>query len=82
MANGVPVIASRVGGLPEIVLHQGTGLLVENNVADASAAITKLMTDKPYAMALGKQGRAMVRDGFTLAHMALRTHHEYKVVLK
>ncbi len=81
MAHGVPVIASRVGGLPEIVRDGVNGILVENRVEDVAAAIRLLMNDPPLAAHLGEAGRQMILDGYTLAHMALRTYHEYKQVL-
>lgn len=81
MSAGVPVIASRVGGLPEIVHHGMNGLLVDNEPQQVAAAIRRLMTDRTYAATLGKKGREFVRGGFTLADMALRTLHEYKKVL-
>lgn len=82
MAHGVPVIASRVGGLPEIVQHGKTGLLVSNDPAEIAAAIIMLMRDKDLARKLGAEAREMVTNGFTLAHMALRTLHQYKKVTK
>ncbi len=81
MSCGVPVIASRVGGLPEIVQQDKTGLLVNNDVREIATAIQRLMSDPRLAERLGENGRKTVRDGFTLAHMALRTVHEYKQVL-
>lgn len=81
LSNGVPVIASRVGGLPEIVQEGKTGLLVNNDVEEIARAITRLMKDPELAARLGEQGREMVRNGFTLADMTLRTVREYKQVL-
>lgn len=81
MSAGVPVIASRVGGLPEIVHDGMNGLLVDNDPQLIAAAIRKLMGDPELAARLGKKGREFVRGGFTLADMALRTLHEYKKVL-
>lgn len=81
MGTGVPVIASRVGGLPEIVHHEVTGLLVPNEESAVAAAIQRLMSDREFAEKLGRQGRQMVRGQFTLADMALRTLHEYKKVV-
>jgi glycogen(starch) synthase len=46
MAAGTPVIASRVGGVPEVVDHERTGLLVQSGDVDAlAAAIGKLLDD-------------------------------------
>lgn len=81
LGAGVPVIASRTGGLPEIVRHEETGLLVSNDVESVVSAIRRLSSDERLARQLGLQGREMVKDGFTLAHMALRSLHEYKKVI-
>jgi len=81
MARGVPVIASRVGGLPEIVRDGITGLLVDNQVESVAAALRALVDSRDSAAALGRQGREMVLEGFTLAHMALRTLEQYKKVI-
>jgi hypothetical protein len=81
MSQGVPVIASRVGGLPEIVLPEKTGLLVNNDVQEIAGAITRLMSDAALAQRLGQTARDTVRGGFTLADMALRTVREYKQAL-
>jgi len=81
LGAGVPVIASRAGGLPEIVRHEETGLLVSNEVDSVAKAILRLRANPEFARQLGLRGREMVKDGFTLAHMALRSLHEYKNVL-
>lgn len=82
MAHGVPVIASRVGGLPEIVQHEITGLLVNNDAADVAQAMRRFAGDRALADRLGRQGMEFVRGGFTLADMVLRTYHEYKQVIR
>ncbi|MBL8179160.1 MAG: glycosyltransferase family 4 protein [Bryobacterales bacterium] len=81
MSRGVPVIASKVGGLPEIVLPEQTGLLVNNEVNEVARAIGRLMNDTELARRLGNSARDKVRSGFTLADMALRTVREYKQAL-
>ena len=60
MSAGVPVIASRVGGLPEIVQHRETGLLVENTAESVSAAIRELTEDSALALQMGNAGRRAV----------------------
>jgi phosphatidylinositol alpha-1,6-mannosyltransferase len=53
-----PVVAGRSGGIPDAVVHEETGLLV--NPADVAAiadAIVRLLADPPYAAKLGEQGR-------------------------
>jgi glycosyltransferase involved in cell wall biosynthesis len=58
MASGVPVVASRVGGLPELVIDGTTGLLVDpDNPAALSQAILRILDDRASAQAMGRAGR-------------------------
>jgi glycosyltransferase involved in cell wall biosynthesis len=64
MAHGLPVVASRVGGIPEIVQHGQTGLLVEEGLeADLPAAIQFLMASPQTRRRMGTAGRE-----FAFAH--------------
>jgi hypothetical protein len=78
---GVPVIASRAGGLPEAVLDERTGLIVDNTVDSVTAAIRRLFSDRALALSMGARGRERIQDQFTLAHLMLRTLHHYKQVV-
>ena len=80
MSAGVPVIASNVGGLPEVVEHCETGLLVRHE--DICGAITLLRTDHAYAWRLGAKGRRRVIEKFTVEIMVSRTMELYNQVLK
>jgi len=54
MSYGKPVIASRIGGIPELVLHEETGFLFEPNNVDALAKYIKiLLTDDELAIDMG-----------------------------
>ena len=65
MALGRPVIASAVGGIPEMIEHGRTGLLVPPRDPDALAnAIIRMLQDHPYADTLGKAGRDLVEERF------------------
>jgi glycosyltransferase involved in cell wall biosynthesis len=79
MSAGVPVIASNVGGLPEVVEHGETGLLVE--VEEIAGAICRLRSDPAYAWRLGAKGRQRVMENFTVDHMVRRTMEIYRQVL-
>jgi glycosyltransferase involved in cell wall biosynthesis len=65
MSVGVPVVATRVGGIPETVVDGVTGILVErHDVAGLAAAITRLLTDSDLACHMGEQGQAWLYQGF------------------
>lgn len=81
MSWGVPVVASRVGGLVEAVADGETGLLVENEPANIAAAVARLMEDEELARRLGREGRRRVEERFTLETMAQATMACYRKVL-
>jgi glycosyltransferase involved in cell wall biosynthesis len=67
MASGVPVVASRLSGIPELVHHEQTGLLAQpGDVDDLCAAIRRLITDRSLAQRLGYEGRRYVEAEFNL----------------
>ena len=76
---GVPVVASRVRGLTEIVRHEETGLLTDNTPGAIAAAAARLST--PGAVAWGLQGRETVHQQFLVSHMADATLSAYRRML-
>ena len=58
MSSGVPVIASRVGGLPEAVEHEVTGLLVDNSVDEIAGAMRRLRVRFRPVQRMGAAARA------------------------
>ncbi len=67
MACGLPVVACRVGGVPEAVINNETGLLLEPGDPGALAdAIEYLLDNKSVALEMGKKGRKRVEDMFSL----------------
>ena len=81
MACARPVIASRVGGVPEIVLDGVTGLLVPGEDASALAqALESLLADPQKAKALGDAGRARVVAEFTWPRIADQYFEIYNTV--
>ena len=81
MSAAVPVIASRVGGLPEVVRDRETGLLVDNAPAAVAAAIGELAGDPAFARRLGQAARRAVIEDFTVDRMVRRTMEVYRKVL-
>jgi glycosyltransferase involved in cell wall biosynthesis len=70
MASGLPVIASAVGGNPEVVQHEHNGLLFEADQADQLAnAIERLVNDLSLATALGSRARQDIATRFSVSTM-------------
>jgi glycosyltransferase involved in cell wall biosynthesis len=67
--SGLPVVATRHGGIPEVVLDQQTGCLVEEgDVLGMAEAMEGLMADPARAERFGAAGRRRILAGFTLDH--------------
>jgi glycosyltransferase involved in cell wall biosynthesis len=64
MRAGVPVVATRVGALPEMVDDGVTGLLVAHDDADLAAAIGSLLADPARVEAMGAAGRKRVIERY------------------
>jgi L-malate glycosyltransferase len=80
MARGVPVIASRLGGLPEVVIDGETGLLVEPDSPQAlAAAIFQLAQDDTMRRKLGEFARLHARK-FSTEVLVERTVNYYQRV--
>ena len=66
LALRCPAVGSAVGGIPEVLVHERTGLLVPPREPPAlAAAIVRVLTDKELAGGLRERGRAHVEQGFT-----------------
>ena len=66
MAAGVPVVATRTGGIPELI-SDGAGILIDpDNAGDLAAAIERLLDDPSLRESLSVQGRALARARFSL----------------
>ena len=82
MAAGKPVVATRVGGNPEVVIDGKTGFLVPPKDPEALAgAILRLLADQELARNLGEAGRSRVESEFTLEKMVARLEALYDTLL-
>ena len=81
MAAGAPVLASRVGGLPEIVEDGVTGLLTSNEPEAVARQIQRLMADRPLASRLAARARSRVEREFSLDRMVNETLRVYERIL-
>lgn len=74
MLAGLPVVATRVSAVPEVVADGETGMLLEpGDVAAVADALGALLANSERATALGETGRKRAREEFSVARMAERT---------
>jgi glycosyltransferase involved in cell wall biosynthesis len=73
MAAGLPVVATRVGGVPELVDQGCTGWLVDSgDVSGLAAALSRVLADPEASQTLGRAGRERALVDFSLDTMARR----------
>ncbi|MCX7661667.1 MAG: glycosyltransferase family 4 protein, partial [Candidatus Omnitrophica bacterium] len=81
-ARGIPVVATRVGGIPEFVRDGENGILVPpRNVEKLTQAIKRLLKDKELREIMGKEGRNFVKDRFSPQITLERIRKLYKELL-
>jgi glycosyltransferase involved in cell wall biosynthesis len=78
MSAGVPVVASDIGGLPEIIVDGETGLLVPNQPGAIAAAIRKLLDNPDLHRRIGCAARQTVMKRFSVDQMVRRTIDIYQ----
>jgi hypothetical protein len=81
MACGAPVVASNVGGIPEVIEHGVTGLLVENAPEAVVAAIQSVMSDLASAARCVEAAREQVAARFSSDIMVAQTERAYEMVV-
>lgn len=82
MASGVPVVATNVGGIPELIKDDSVGSLVTgSNEADFLKAITLLCDDHDRYMTVSRNARAWVEQAFSLNGMLDRIANLYAALL-
>ncbi|HYF93310.1 MAG TPA: glycosyltransferase family 4 protein [Symbiobacteriaceae bacterium] len=83
MAAGRPVVATRVGGVPEVVVDGVTGLLVPPEDPGALAgAVRRLLSDPDLAARMGEAGRRRAREVFSASRTAELTAALYEELIR
>ena len=78
MHAGVPVVGSRVGGIPDLVEQEGTGIIVPPKTPIAlSNAIKQLLDDKALRQKFGKQAQRRAQEKFSFDAMIAATVRLY-----
>lgn len=80
-AMELPVVSTRIGGIPEVVRDDETGILVPpGDVSAAADAIERLVRDTELRSRLGHRGREFVRERYDWANTAARMSEIYREV--
>jgi trehalose synthase len=67
-----PVVASRVGGIPEQIVNNKTGFLVDpHDLAECADRVVTLLKDRKLSREMGKQGKDFVRNNFLITRHLL-----------
>jgi glycosyltransferase involved in cell wall biosynthesis len=83
MAAGKPVVATRVGGVPHLISHGQTGLLVEHgDVTGLAGAISRLLSDDALRARLGERAKQEASRRFRAEVVARKTYRVYRKILE
>lgn len=82
MACGLPVVSTEVGGIPELVIHEQTGLLVSPSSPEKLAeALYRILNSPAERKNFGRAGRMIVEKRFTVIKKLENTEHHYNLLL-
>ena len=76
----LPVVAVHEGGVRETIIDGENGLLVESHPRDMASALRRLLDDRPLAERLGKQGRHLVEEKWSLSKSLDRLEERFREV--
>lgn len=82
MAAGVPVVASRVGGNPELVTEARGALVAPDEPQALADAIERMLRDTPLRNALGRNAKQFAQANFTIDHMRYQHEALYAALLE
>jgi glycosyltransferase involved in cell wall biosynthesis len=77
MARSKAVVATRVGGLPEVVRHGQTGILVDLRPDQIAEAVSYLLSNDDVREEMGANGRKLVEQKFTIGEMVRQFEEVY-----
>lgn len=69
IANGVPILATRVGGIPEVLVDGENGYFIERNPLDIANKIKRVFDDEPLRKSMGDRGIEKYLNEFTVDRM-------------
>lgn len=80
MAAGLPIIASNVGGVQELILTNENGFLVDNDTSELQRYLTQLLADESLRQRMGKESRALFEQSFQFKNTYRKTFEIYEQV--
>jgi glycosyltransferase involved in cell wall biosynthesis len=81
MSMGIPVVASRVGGLPEVIIEGESGILVSNDSGEIARAMRQVLENAASTQIIIGNARARVAKFFSREQLVERTLSAYRRVL-
>jgi glycosyltransferase involved in cell wall biosynthesis len=83
MAAGLPVIATAVGGNPELVMDGVTGLLIPAKDAEAlAAALERVLADPAWAKEMGEKARRQVAENYSVERLGREINGIYEELVE
>ena len=82
MSVGTPVVATNVGGLPEVITNGVNGILVDPEVDEIASAILKVLENEELALQLGSNAFNTAKNDFGMDRLVKQISEEYTFALK
>jgi glycosyltransferase involved in cell wall biosynthesis len=82
LSCGLPIVATRVGGIPDIVLDQKTGILVEKaNTQELADALVSLLRDPSKCIRMGREAQLFAHAHLDIVRTADRLVDLYREII-
>jgi glycosyltransferase involved in cell wall biosynthesis len=83
MAMGLPLVGSRLGGIPEVIENDLNGFLVPpNDSGQLANALIRLLDNKNLAQKMGESSKKIYQEKFSLEHMIKTVEEDYLTLIK